>query len=52
MIKIGLVINIAQETLNRVELDAAKIEIGCDSIEAIPKDFNIVIGQQMCKINI
>lgn len=50
MVKIGHVIDNSGNRSD--ELDATKIEIGCDSIEAILKDFNIVIGRQMCKLNI
>lgn len=52
MVKIGHVINVAQETLDLTEMDAAKIEVGCDSIDTIAKKFNIIIGRQLCKINI
>lgn len=51
-VTINHIINLARETLDLMEMDAAKLEIGCDSIDAIVVEFNIIIGRQMCKINI
>lgn len=48
--KFAHLIDIDKDTAAKSDLRAAKVKVGCDNINAIPKEIHEVIGNQLCKI--
>lgn len=52
MIKFTHIIDIDEDTYQKWKLDCARIRVGCDSLAAIPSQFNAVLGCQFCAIRL
>lgn len=41
-----------ERTLDKSDLRASRVTVGCDKLASIPKEFNAVFGKKICKITI
>lgn len=50
LINFAYVIDIRESTLDKLDMRAAKVYVGCDNLASLPRSFNAVLGSQLCKI--
>lgn len=51
MVKFAFPIDVDEDTLSKTDIHAAKLLMGCENVLAIAADFNVTIGNQLCKIH-
>lgn len=52
MVKFAHVVAVVEETLERTNLEVAKVTVGCESIQALPAEIKVVIGKNQYTVNI
>lgn len=52
MIKFAHVIHINEDTSQKKKLDCGRVKVGCNSVQAVPSEFNVVLGSQFVSIKL
>lgn len=50
VVKFAYLIDVDENTLNKTDIRAAKLLVGCYDAVVIPTEFNVTIRNQLCKI--
>lgn len=51
LMKFAHVIDVAKATLGRMDLEAANVLIGCETLAVVPEEIQAVIGHRVYNIN-
>lgn len=52
LVRFAHVVDVDGRILDKSDLRAARVTMGCDRLSSIPRKFNAVFGRQICKIGI